>query len=151
MKLSYLAGCFAIATVLTGCATLADGLQKANETLGQVTSSMPSTSGSGKSYTIGNKSTSQYEIRNLKLTEEQISDVTNIRFSGQAYNKTNQRMTISISVPVYNKQGFYASEVQTTVTIPPKEKTLIDGINPFALRDGQKLNTQKTSFDVTLY
>lgn len=148
MKLSYLAGCFAIATVLTGCATLADGLQKANETLGQVTSSMPSTSGSGKSYTIGNKSTSQYEIRNLKLTEEQISDQSTIYFSGQAYNKTNKLIRVEIIVPVY-ENSFYSTDVRANIVIPAQEKMQIDSAELLVKSANKKLNIQKIRYVVT--
>ena len=139
---------------MSGCAALSDGLKQANEVLGAATTVLSPTSATaagGKSYSIPNKSTPQYEIRNLKLTEVQVGDRTDIHFSGEAYNKTNKLTELAIIVPVYTTAGLYVTEVRATVHMPPKEQSLIDSIEPFALREGRKLNIQKINYRITQY
>lgn len=151
MKVCNLIATLALASALTGCAALNDSLKQANELLGKATSSLSTDAGvNGKSYSVPDKVTSQYEIRNLRLATEQISDVTNIRFTGQAFNKTNKLIKLEIAVPKY-KNGYYVSEVQKTITIPANEKSQIDGIEPFALQAGQVLKPQKTKVSVSVY
>lgn len=140
---------------LSGCAQLNEGLAQLNGALDKANSAL-STSGTsgniGKTYTVADKVTSQYEIRNLKLKLEQLNDTrTDIRFDGQALNKTNKLLNISIVIPVYDQQNYHVTSVRAEVHLPPREKNRVDTVSPSAMRDGYRLNTRKTRFVVTAY
>lgn len=147
MKIKNTVCCLIAAVALNGCVTLTGGLEQVNTLLGQATSAL----NGGQSYSVPDKITSEYEVRNLKLNVEKVSDSNNIKFSGQAYNKTNKLLRLNIAIPVYNPGGFYARDVNITVTVPPKEKSLVDNFEPFAFKDGQKLNIQKIQYNPVLY
>ncbi|MDO4248198.1 MAG: hypothetical protein Q4C79_04420 [Neisseria sp.] len=142
-------------SVLTGCAQINAGLEELNGALGKANAALSGSGLSnvtGQSYTIPDKVTAQYEIRNLKLTLNKVSDSrTDVKFDGQAFNKTNKLLNVAIVVPVYDKQNYYVTSVRAEVNLPPGEKSRVDKIAPFALEDGHHLNTQKTKFTVATY
>lgn len=142
-------------SALTGCAQLNAGLDELNGALGKANTALSGAglSGSaGQSYTIPDKVTAQYEIRNLKLRPEKITgDVSDVRFEGQALNKSNKLLNISITVPVYDQQNNFVNYAIGKVHLPPGEKTRIDSVSPLSLQDGHHLNTKKTEFSVAAY
>ncbi len=140
---------------LTGCAQLSAGLEELNGAIGKANTALSGSGLSGtagQSYTVADKITNQYEIRNLKLTINKISDSrTDVKFDGQAFNKTNKLLNVAIVVPVYDKQNYYVTSVRAEVNLPPGEKSRVDTTAPFSLEDGHRLNTEKTKFTVSTY
>ena len=78
---------------------------------------------------------------------------TSAKFTGQAYNRTNKRIRIMISIPTYDPQGYHAGNVQAEFTIPAKEKIRIDVTDNYALdpSKGEKMNTSKTRYRVDTF
>lgn len=140
---------------LSGCAQLNAGLAQLNGALDKANSALSASGTSdsiGKTYTVADKITSRYEIRNLSLKLEKLNDTrTDVRFSGEALNKTDKLLNISIVIPVYDGQDYLVTSVRAQVHLPPGEKTRVDTVSPFALRDGHRLNTRKTRFAVAEY
>lgn len=137
---------------LSACAELTDGLSSINGTLAGINSGMGASSNLSK-ISVPDKVTSQYEIRNLTISQETISDLTSVHFNGQAYNKTKKNLRISIKVPVYDSQGFHTGDVRAEVNISPNEKTRIDTSDPYSLNlaKGEKMNTSKVTYRVDVF
>lgn len=153
-KFSKFASTAFLCCTLSACAQLSDGLQAVNDTLGKVNSGLGTFSGtSNTKIPMSDKVTSQYEIRNLKIELETIGEDTAAHFTGQAYNKTNRRLRISIVVPAYDPQGYHARDVRSEFTIPEKEKIRIDTTAMYALKlsKGEKLNTAKATYRVDVF
>lgn len=75
-----------------------------------------------------------------------------ITFTGEALNKTNRLIVVNVSVPIYDKQGYYVSAVSTDIHIPPKEKVKIDNFRTtLSLTDDNRFNIQKTQYHATTY
>ena len=139
---------------LAACSDLTDGLHAINGTLAGINSGMGSASSpsTGK-IPIPDKVTSQYEVRNLTISQETVSDLTSVHFNGQAYNKTKKSLRLTIKVPVYDPKGYHAGDVRSEFTIPPKEKIRIDTSEPYAinLSKGEKMNTAKATYRVDVF
>ena len=143
------------AAALSGCAQINAGLDELNGALSKANSALSGSGlsgASGQSYTVPDKVTTQYEIRNLKLSINKVSDSrTDVQFDGLGFNKTNKLLTVAIVVPVYDKQNYYVSSVRAEVNLPPGEKSRVNSTAPFTLEDGYRLNTEKTKFSVAAY
>lgn len=150
MKLPLLTVITAVA--LAGCAQLNDGLRQVNDALGQANASLSGSAAStGQAMSAADKVTSEYEIRHLKLINEEFNGSTGIRFSGTAMNKSAKNIRIAISVPAYDSQGNYDHPVYTELDIPAHERIKIDQLEPYSIRDGQKLNMAKITYRVTRF
>ena len=151
-KFGKLAALAALGLGLSACAELTDGISAINGTLAGINSGMEASSNSGK-FSIPDKVTSQYEIRNLTVSQETVSDLTSVHFKGQAYNKTKKNLRITIKIPVYDTQGYHAGDVRAEVNISPNEKTRIDTSDPYALNlaKGEKMNTAKVTYRVDAF
>ncbi len=139
---------------LSACAELTNGLHSVNGTLAGINSGMGSASNSNvTSIPMPDKVTSQYEVRNLRLTQETVSDLTSVHFKGQAYNKTKKNLRISIKVPIYDQKGYNAGYVRSEFTIPPNERIGIDTSDPYSINPskGEKLNTTKATYRVDVF
>ena len=72
-----------------------------------------------------------------------------ITFTGEALNKTNRLIVVNVSVPIYDKQGYYVSAVSTDIHIPPKEKVKIDNFRTtLSLTDDNRFNIQKNAISL---
>ena len=143
------------AAALSGCAQINAGLDELNGALSKANSALSGSGlsgASGQSYTIPDKVTAQYEIRNLKLRPEKITgDVSHVRFEGQALSKSKKLLNISITVPGYDQQNNFVNYAIGEVHLPPGEKTRVDAVSPLALQDGHHMNIQKIKFSVAEY
>ncbi|KPN72613.1 hypothetical protein [Neisseria sp. 83E34] len=155
MNIRFTVSALVAVAALSGCAQLNAGLEQLSGALDKANSALSASNSSGsigKTYTVVDKVTSQYEIRNLSLKLEKLNETrTDVRFDGQAFNKTNKLLNISIVIPVYDEQNYLVTSVRAQVHLPPGEKTRVDTVSPFALRDGHHLNTRKTRFVVAEY
>ena len=151
----------AILLVLGGCAELNSAMLSVNETLGAVNNTMNGVSGvaSGeKVYNIGNKSAASYEIKGLKMGIFGINPRSTVGFSGRAgahfkgtlKNKTNTKIGVSFSVPVYNNAGQYTHSIATTTYAPAGETAIIDKELPAQIdwNSGQRPNIQKMKINI---
>lgn len=139
---------------LSACSELTNGLHSVNGTLAGINSGMGSASNSNvTSIPMPDKVTSQYEVRNLTLSQETVSDLTSVHFNGQAYNKTKKSLRITIKVPVYDPKGYHAGDVRSEFTIPPKERIRIYTSEPYTinLSKGEKMNTAKATYRVDVF
>ena len=141
-KITKFAAITALSLGLSACAELTDGLSAINGTL-----------------SLGSNSTAQYELKNLKMLVVQRGGSykgaipqADITFTGEALNKTNRLIVVNVSVPIYDKQGYYVSAVSTDIHIPPKEKVKIDNFRTtLSLTDDNRFNIQKTQYHATTY
>lgn len=145
----------ACAVVLSGCAELNTTLEGINSTLSQVNSSLGGGSSlSSKTYNVGNRSTGQYEIQNLKLTVEEFVGGYGIRYTGRVVNKTNKTMRIFITAPINEPDGDHYAVTNTEVLgIPPKGSMKIDKLEPYAIEwdKGHKVDIRKLKITATTY
>jgi lipoprotein len=153
LKFGKLAALAAFSLSLAACAELTNGLQAVNATLAGINSGTDSSGTTPNTIAMPDKVTSQYEVRNLKLTQETVSDLTSVHFNGQAYNKTKKSLRITIKVPVYDPKGYHAGDVRSEFTIPPKERIRIDTSEPYTinLSKGEKMNTAKATYRVDVF
>ena len=165
-KITKFAAITALSLGLSACAELTDGLSAINGTLAGINSGMAG-SGAGQAkdtLSLGSKSTAQYELKNLKmLVVQRVGSYkgaipqADITFTGEALNKTNRLIVVNVSVPnvsvpIYDKQGYYVSAVSTDIHIPPKEKVKIDNFRTtLSLTDDNRFNIQKTQYHATTY
>ena len=154
-KITKFAAITALSLGLSACAELTDGLSAINGTLAGINSGMAG-SGAGQAkdtLSLGSKSTAQYELKNLKMLVVQRGGSykgaipqADITFTGEALNKTNRLIVVNVSVPIYDKQGYYVSAVSTDIHIPPKEKVKIDNFRTtLSLTDDNRFNIQKNA------
>ena len=141
--------------MLTGCAELNSGLAQINDTLGSVNSTLSGTASSGNTggRSLPDKESSAYVLKNMRLTEG--TDVNGLQktflLTGEAYNKTSSHITLTVSIPIYDKQGFYSHPLVGEITMPPKEKTKIH-IDGFALLSQKPcLDTSKMKIHLRKY
>lgn len=142
-----------LGVAVSGCTQLSDGLQAVNDTLSEINSTMAGSSGNqvNSVVSLGNKSTKAYELKNLKMTVRHTgfgsvpqADVT---FAGEAYNKTNRLIVITIRVPIYDRNGFFVAPVMTDIHIPAQEKVKINQTAmTVSLTEGNRLNPQKATY-----
>ena len=154
LQIGKLATLVAFSLSLAACAELTNGLQAVNTTLAGINSGTNSSSGTATTtIAMPDKVTSQYEVRNLRLTQETVSDLTSVHFKGQAYNKTKKNLRISIKVPIYDQKGNHGGYVRSEFTIPPNERIGIDTSDPYSinLSKGEKLNTTKATYRVEVF
>lgn len=160
-KITKFAAITALSLGLSACAELTDGLSAINGTLAGINSGMAG-SGVGQAkdtLSLGSKSTAQYELKNLKMLVVQRGGSykgaipqADITFTGEALNKTNRLIVVNVSVPIYDKQGYYVSAVSTDIHIPPKEKVKIDNFRTtLSLTEDNRFNIQKTQYHATTY
>lgn len=152
LQIGKLATLVAFSLSLAACAELTNGLQAVN-TLAGINSGTDSSGTTPNTIAMPDKVTSQYEVRNLRLTQETVSDLTSVHFKGQAYNKTKKNLRISIKVPVYDQKGYNAGYVRSEFTIPPNERVGIDTSDPYSINPskGEKLNTTKATYRVDVF
>lgn len=153
LQIGKLAALVAFSLSLAACAELTNGLQAVNATLAGINSGTDSSGTTPNTITMPDKVTSQYEVRNLRLTQETVSDLTSVHFKGQAYNKTKKNLRISIKVPIYDQKGNHGGYVRSEFTIPPNERIGIDTSDPYSinLSKGEKLNTTKATYRVDVF
>lgn len=139
---------------LSGCAQLSDSLQIVNDTLAKANSGLGALSGSSSDkFSLPDKITSQYEVRNLSVSFVTVGRDTSAVFTGQAYNRTSKRIRVMVFIPTYDPQGYHSGDVQAEFTIPAKEKIRIDVTANYALdpSKGEKMNTSKTRYRVDTF
>ncbi|XDZ52335.1 hypothetical protein AB8Q18_04600 [Neisseriaceae bacterium CLB008] len=140
---------------LSGCAELNTTLDGINSTLGQVNSALGGGGSLGnKTYNVGNRSTGQYEIQNLKLTVEEFVGGYGIRYTGRVVNKTNKTIRIFITAPINEPDGDHYAVTNTEILgVPPKGSMKIDNLEPYAIKwdKGHKVDIQKLKITTTTY
>ncbi|MBP6860766.1 MAG: hypothetical protein KBC57_00230 [Neisseriaceae bacterium] len=143
-----------LAGMLSGCAELNTTLGSINSTLGQVNSALGGNSLGNKTYNVGNQSTGQYEIQNLKLTVEEFVGGYGIRYTGRVVNKTNKTIRIFITAPINEPDGDHYAVTNTEILgVPPKGAIKIDNLEPYAIEwdKGHKVDIEKLKITVTTY
>ena len=75
LKFGKLAALTAFSLSLAACAELTNGLQAVNTTLAGINSGTDSSGTTPNTIAMPDKVTSQYEVRNLRLTQETVSDL----------------------------------------------------------------------------
>lgn len=147
---------------LSGC-ILTDGMKTINEGLAKINTGISGVSDvSGRSsdmLVLGNKTTNQYELKNLKLAVQYSGGnydgaikQAHVTFTGEGINKTNRLIVVNIAVPIYDSKGYYVASVMTDVHIPAKEKVKIDStVMTLSLKDDNRLNTSKVKYQATPY
>ena len=145
-KLKLCGVCSAALLSLSGCATLTDGLQQVNDALGQINGRSAGTTSARAGKSIPNKSTATYSLENMKLSESPRGTLgyIDLELSGEAYNKTNTNIRVTVSMPIYDKQGFYSHPMNVEIFIPAKEKTKINGKG--SMKEGGRVDTGKIKF-----
>lgn len=159
-KLSKFASVMLLCFGASACAQLSDGLQAVNDTLAGINSGLAGTTGNVPStFSLGTKTTGEYELSNLKMSVKQLGysyashlSQSEVTFTGEARNKTSRLLVIGISVPMYDKQGRYVTSAMVDIHIPAKERVKIDKmVRTSPLEDGNRFNTQKAKYQVTRY
>ena len=139
MKISIIAMCLLVG----GCAPVNSALETANNVLGSVNNTLNTVTGTvssaaagDKVYNIGTKSAETYTITHFKVTVFGIDKYSKtaatgfagragMMFTGTLKNKTNRRIGITFSVPIYNKSGQYIRSVTSTAYAPERETTAL--------------------------
>lgn len=153
-----LGGCAQVNSVLSSANSV---LGTANDALGTVNGKVSSVTGyaSGdKVYNVGNKSTAAYDLIGFKVVVANIdpkggiatgfSGRADVIFTGKLKNKTNRRIGVSFSVPIYDKSGNYLRSATKTAYAPAHETAVIDlqEMGVIEWNGGERPNVQKMKF-----
>lgn len=146
-----------LATLLTAsCAELNTALESANQALGALNGATSSTSSTASNHSgdkttvaLANKSTAQFETRNMQLEVYQDgcrpSGGDMVSLTGEVRNKTNKSFTFIYSIPTYTKSGARMGSIGNFTIISPNEWTALTTIPSCAEKyDASKLEL-KTS------
>ena len=142
-----------LATLFTAsCAELNTALESANQALGTLNGATSSTasnhSGDKTTVALANKSTAQFETRNMQLEVYQDGCRPNgdmVSLTGEVRNKTNKSFTFIYGIPTYTKSGARAGSIGNFTMISPNEWTALTTIPSCAEKyDASKLEL-KTS------
>lgn len=137
---------FSISMSLAGCAALNDGLAQINTTLGTINDGLSGTAvNTGKS--ISDKQTTVYALKNMKISETSAFNGTGygkgLRLTGEAHNKTNRLVRLTVSIPIYDKGGFRDGSLGGEITLSSKEKKRFEFNTPTAIPEGGKPDLNK--------
>ena len=138
-------------SMLTGCAELNSGLAQINDALGSVNSTLSGTPSGGQTggQRLPDKETATYALRNMQLSKTETGLERMFLLTGEAYNKTSRSISLVISMPIYNKDGFYSHPlIGEVLSIPPHEKTKIHIDGRSQLSKQARVDTSK--FEVTV-
>lgn len=148
----------------SGCATLNSALESANSILGGVNDGLSAATGAiggtlagDKVYNVGTKTTADYSISNFKVTVTGISKYNRntpatgfsgragLMFTGIVKNKTARTISISFSVPIYDKDGHYLRSVSSSTSVPANEtaKLYKEELGMIDWGSGERPNVQK--------
>ena len=154
-KFLLLPSLFSGLSMLSSCAAINDGLSQINSTLGTIneglSGSAVGTGRTGKS--IADKQTAVYALKNMKLSETSAfkSDASGygkgFRLTGEAHNKTGKLIRLTVSIPIYDKDGFREGALWGEITLSPKEKQRFEFNTPTAIPNGGKLDLNKFKVD----
>ncbi len=148
-----------LTTLLTAsCAELNTALESANQALGTLNGTMSggtsnntasSDAGSKTIIPLVNKSTAQFETRNMQLEVRKDgcwpSGGDMLSLTGEVRNKTNKSFTFIYSIPTYTPSGARAGSIGNFTMISPNEWTALTTIPSCAEKyDASKLEL-KTS------
>ena len=143
-----------LATLLTASsAELNTALESANQALstlnGATSSTVSNHSGDKTSIPLANKSTAQFETRNMQLEVYQDgcrpSGGDMVSLTGEVRNKTNKSFTFIYSIPTYTQSGARTGSIGNFTIISPNEWTALTTIPSCAEKyDASKLEL-KTS------
>ena len=115
-----------LATLLTAsCAELNTALESANQALGTLNGATSSTSSTANNHSgdkttiaLANKSTAQFETRNMQL---EVYNGDMVSLTGEVRNKTNKSFTFIYGIPTYTKSGARAGSIGNFTMIGPNE------------------------------
>lgn len=124
--------------LLAGCAELNDSLAKVNSALSGVNGSL-SGSTSSEGNRIPDRQTPVYTLKNMKI----IPTASGLELTGEAYNKINKMIRLTLSVPIYDKEGFASGSLRGEVVISAKEKTRIEIHSLLPVPEGGRYDIQK--------
>ncbi len=121
-----------LATLLTAsCAELNTALESANQALGTLNGATSSTSSTANNHSgdkttiaLANKSTAQFETRNMQLEVYKDGCRPNgdmVSLTGEVRNKTNKSFTFIYGIPTYTKSGARAGSIGNFTMISPNE------------------------------
>ena len=130
-----------LATLLTAsCAELNTALENANQAIGTLNGATSSTSSTASNHSgnkttvaLANKSTAQFETRNMQLEVYQDgcrpSGGDMVSLTGEVRNKTNKSFTFIYNIPTYTKSGARAGSIGNFTMISPN----VDNPNHYPL------------------
>lgn len=147
---------------LGGCAELNTAMGSVSSALETVTGSVGSVTGLGdgtKVYNVGDRSTTSYEIRNLRIGVFGInvsgggvgfSSYAGVHFKGSIRNKTKRNITVHFELPVYDQGGSYVKSVITQKSVPAGEMATLNAEMPGEVNwnGGDRPNAQKLKISV---
>lgn len=145
---------------LAGCSDINSALESTNKVLSSTSqvllgSTEPSKTQSSnpkarivKEFVVGDKVTSQYEIKDLKFTVEDWGTGGNyiIHTTGTFYNKTNDFLLVNISAPKYDAEGYATSSLHLSVGTNAGDKTRIDDILNYWGKKDHRIDVKKVNY-----